>query len=107
MTIEDYILPNTPTVLKNHIIFTTAHHYNRDLKVALKKFKGSQLDEYINWAYKEPVPMSKMRSEGSVTITFTDTQVSKLFGIVESDPELHEVVYQAMTKTLMNRINGG
>jgi hypothetical protein len=45
----------------------------------------------------------------SVTITLTDSEASKLFNLLEENktayPDLHETVYQAMTKELMNRIN--
>ncbi len=44
-----------------------------------------------------------------VTVNFSDKQVTELFNLLEKNkedhPELHEVVYQAMTKTLMARVN--
>jgi len=46
----------------------------------------------------------------NVTIVFTDTQVSELFNLLDAHkdehPELHEHVYQAMTKELFGRVNG-
>lgn len=45
----------------------------------------------------------------SVTIILKDSEASKLFNLLEENkaeyPDLHETVYQAMTKELMNRIN--
>lgn len=47
--------------------------------------------------------------ERKVTIVLTNDQVSKLFNLLDANkdeyPELHEVVYQAMTKELFNRID--
>lgn len=46
-----------------------------------------------------------------VTITFGDQEVSKLFNLLEKykdeAPDIHEIVYQAMTNELISRINQG
>ena len=46
-----------------------------------------------------------------VVVEFTNEQVKELFHLLEdvkvAYPELHEVVYQAMFKSLMSRINRG
>jgi hypothetical protein len=49
-----------------------------------------------------------MGAERKVAIEFTDEQVTALFNLLEKEkethPELHEVVFQGMTKALMSRI---
>ena len=51
-----------------------------------------------------------MREPGTVTVVFKDSEVSELFKLLEEHKSehanLHEVVYQAMTKTLFQRIDG-
>jgi len=49
-----------------------------------------------------------MSNNNQVTIVFKDSEASELFNLLEKNkdehPDLHEKVYQAMFKTLMNRI---
>jgi hypothetical protein len=49
----------------------------------------------------------KHRSKRTVTITFTDAQIAELCEIIKPNPELHEVVDQAISKTIKTRIYRG
>jgi hypothetical protein len=109
----------------NWICFTNAHHNgHRTHDETVKAFRGTTLGEYIDFdkmaalcapkpkevpmPEKISIPSCKSR-EMPVVIEFNDSEVSELFNFLdkhkEEVPAIHEKVYQAMTRTLMARIN--
>lgn len=58
-----------------------------------------------------PPVRSCIERESKVTVTFSHAQAAELFNLLEANkdqhPDLHELVYQAMTQELFSRINTG
>jgi hypothetical protein len=121
--LQECIKPDTSLSLINWICFTNAHHNgHRTHEETVKAFTGTVLGEHIdfekltilNQPVKEPVmpkPCINRIEERTVTIAFKDNEISELFNFLDAHknecPDLHEKVYQAMTKTLFSRIDRG
>lgn len=120
--LEECIKPGTSSSLRNWILFTNRHHNDhRTHDQTVQKFQGTTLGEFIDFeklaVLSQPKPeiivsdkvQEYLKRDHSVTITFEDTEIGKLFNLLDKYkdecPDLHEKVYQAMTDTLMRRIN--
>jgi hypothetical protein len=119
------IIDGTPPAIVNWILFTNRHHNeHRTHDETVAKFKGTVLGSYIDFNKLEELNMPKDTTETpsvsniepeaprtKVTIQLDDEQAGELFhlleGVKDQHPELHELVYQAMAKTLFSRINRG
>lgn len=123
--LEGAIIDGTPQTIISWILFTNHHHnQHRTHDETVAKFKGTVLGSYIDFNKLEELNMPKDTVESiaptiiepeaprtKVTIQLDNEQAGELFNILEGikdqHPELHEVVYQAMTKELFSRINRG
>jgi len=122
--LKECIKPGTSESLINWIIFTNAHHNgHRTHDETVKSFSGTGLGEHIDFEKmailnkpKEPEPVMPQpcinrSEERTVTIVFREDEISKLFNFLDERkdecPDLHEKVYQAMTKALFSRIDRG
>jgi len=131
--LEKCLKPNIPKQIRklvsNLILFNNKHHYERlSEKEVIQKFKGSGLAEYIDFdkleqpeaskveqpeaSKVEPQPVITIHEKikvNKVTVSLSHTQAGELFNLLdrhkEEYPELHELVFQAMTQELFGRIN--
>jgi|WetSurMetagenome_2_1015567.scaffolds.fasta_scaffold65360_7 hypothetical protein len=123
--LRESIKPGTSETLRNWIMFTNHYHNgNRTTEQTIAKFKGAVIGESIDFdkleelmkpkpiqpePTPEPVkPIITIRTEArSVIVQFSYDQVTELFSFLDQHkdehPELHEVVYQAMTRELFSR----
>lgn len=124
--LEESLIPGISISLKYWIMFTNQHHNgNRTTEQTIAKFKGTVIGEYINFdklagllapkpvIVKEPEtvqPVLSIRERPPmiVTVRLDQEQAAELFNLLEQNkdehPELHELVYQAMTAELFRHI---
>lgn len=123
--LEECILPSVSVSIANWILFTNRHHNeHRTPEHTIASFKAHTIGEYIDFnkleALMNPQPKAltmpctthKIKvPEVKVIVELNHEQTTELFNLLEGckneHPELHELVYQAMTKELFNRINKG
>lgn len=127
--LKQSIKPGTSQCLIDWVRFVNSYHNtNRSPESIIAKWKGTELGECIDFdklaelmkpkpvepPKPEPVkpepyrPIFTIKEERSVVVKFNDEQIVELFNLLdknkEEHPELHEHVYQAMTRTLFSRI---
>ena len=117
------IKPGTSESMINWIMFTNHHHNDkRSEKETIEKFRGNGLGEYLEFdkldnppevnAAVKPVTLlipENVSTRRKVTIKLDQEQAGELFGLLEKHkdehPELHELVYQWMTRDLFLRLS--
>jgi len=126
--LRESIKPGTSESLRNWIMFTNQHHNSHHTaEQTIAKFKGTTIGEDIDFDKLEelmklkpiqpeptpppvkPVITIRERTETrSVVVKFSHEQAAELFSFLDQHkdehPELHEIVYQAMTRELFSRI---
>jgi hypothetical protein len=118
-------VPGTPITIKNWIGFTNRHHNeHRSPEETIRKFKNSEIAQYIDFNQLEKLMLPKPttdtvtpispiteRTPMRVTLVLEEQQASELFNLlgkhIDEHPELHELMYQAMTRELFNSIGRG
>jgi hypothetical protein len=123
--LREAIKPGTSESLIYWILFTNHHHNShRTPEETVAKFQGTELGKCLDFNILEklmhkptktppadPPIRSCIERESKVSVTLSHAQAAELFNLLEANkvqhPELHELVYQAMTKELFSRINTG
>lgn len=116
--LEECFKEGTPQSLISWACFTNHHHNaHQTTKETIQKFKGSELGKCIDFDKLEKLmapkpevtkPILTIDHSPKVILELNHQQTSELFNLLDQHKdehtELHELLYQAMTREILNRI---